>query len=139
VAQQPQQVVASGQWATITYYPDWKTLELRWGEQSRAMSDDGFKVTLQMLADQGLRLRPSFMIIDAVDFFHEIGEGAMSWRDEHIVPLYNQAGVQKFAFLVTDRTPGTVEKGVEPTPDGPAQFPTGWFESRDRLYDWLSA
>ncbi len=137
MAQQPQQV-ASGKWATLTYYPDWNTLELKWGEQTRSMSDDGFKETLRMLADQGLKFRPSYMIIDAVDFVHEIGEGTMSWRDEHIVPLYNEAGLQKFAFLVTGRTPGTVEKGVEPARDGPAQFPTGWFETRDRMYAWLT-
>jgi hypothetical protein len=137
-SQQPKQV-ASGDWATITYYPDWNTLELVWGEQTRSMSDDGFKGTLQMLAEQGLELRPSYLIINAVDFFHVIGQETMSWRDEHIVPLYNEAGVQKFAFLVTDGTPGTVEKGAKPAPDGPAEFPTGWFETRDRMYAWLTA
>jgi len=34
--------------------------------------------------------------------------------------------------------PGTVEKGGEPAADGPASFPTGWFETRDRLYAWLA-
>jgi hypothetical protein len=138
VAQQPQRV-ASGEWATVSYYPEWNTLELTWGEQTRSMSDDGFKQTLQMLAEQGLKLRPTYMIINATDFFHEVGEGTMSWRDKHIVPLYNEAGVQKFAFLVTDRAPGTVEKGATPAPDGPARFPTGWFETRDRMYAWLAS
>ena len=68
-----------------------------------------------------------------------LAEGTMSWHDKHIVPLYNEAGVQKFAFLVTDRAPGTVEKGAKPAPDGPAEFPTGWFETRDRMYAWLTA
>jgi hypothetical protein len=54
------------------------------------------------------------------------------------VPLYNDAGVQKFAFLVSDSMPGTVEKGAEPAPDGPAMFPTGWFETRQRMYEWLA-
>jgi hypothetical protein len=137
MAEKPQQV-ASGDWATVTYYPDWNTLELTWGEQTRSMSDDGFKETLRMLADQGLKQHPSYVIINAVDFFHEVGEGTMSWRDKHIVPLYNQAGVQKFAFLVTDRATGTVEKGTGPAPEGPAKFPTGWFETRDRMYAWLT-
>ena len=53
--------------------------------------------------------------------------------------LYNQACVQKFAFLVSDRAPGTVEKGSEPARDGPAEFPTGWFESRERMHAWLTA
>jgi hypothetical protein len=32
----------------------------------------------------------------------------------------------------------TVESGAEPAPDGPATFPTGWFISRDRAYQWLA-
>jgi hypothetical protein len=103
------------------------------------MSDDGFRKTLQIMADQGLKVRPQFMIIDATEFFHAFGEGTLAWRDEHIVPLYNDAGVEKFAFLVTGSMPGTVEKGAEPVPDGPATFPTGWFETRERMYAWLTS
>jgi len=43
------------------------------------------------------------------------------------------------AFLVTDSMPGTVEKGAEPAPDGPAAFPTGWFETTERMYAWLTS
>jgi hypothetical protein len=62
------------------------------------MTDDGFKQTLQILADQGLKVRPKFMIIDATEFFRRPGERTMTWRDEHIVPLYNDAGIEKFAL-----------------------------------------
>jgi len=93
----PQELTAN-EWGTISYHQDWNTLELKWGEQTRSMDDDGFKQTLRMLADQGLETRPSFMIIDATEFFRTPGAGVLAWRDEHIVPLYNDAGVQKFAF-----------------------------------------
>jgi len=138
VAEQPQQV-ASNKWGLISFYPEWKALELKWAGTTRSMSDDGFKETLQLLADQGLTFRPASMIVDATEFFHELAEGTLPWRDEHIVPLYNQSGVQKFAFLVSEGAPGTVEKGAQPAPDGPAAFPTGWFETRDRMYAWLTS
>lgn len=138
MAEQPQQV-ASNEWGVISYYSEWKALELKWAGTTRSMSDDGFKETLQLLADQGLTFRPASMIVDATEFFHELDEGTLPWRDEHIVPLYNQAGVQKFAFLVSEGAPGTVEKGAQPAPDGPAAFPTGWFETRDRMYAWLTS
>ena len=134
----PQELAAS-QWGTITYYPQWHTLELTWNPNTRTMGDDGFQETLQLLADQGLKVRPRYMIIDATQFFHTLGEGILTWRDEHIVPLYNEAGVQKFAFLATGAVPRTVEKGGVPAPDGPATFPTAWFETRDRLYAWLTS
>ena len=47
--------------------------------------------------------------------------------------------VEKFAFLAASATPGTVEKGGVPAPDGPAAFPTGWFETKDRMYAWLTS
>jgi len=136
--EEPQELAAN-EWGTITSYPQWNTLELTWSPSTRSMGDDGFKETLQLLADQGLKARPRFMIIDATQFFHTVGEGVLAWRDEHIVPLYNEAGVQKFAFLATDAAPATVEKGGVPAPDGPATFPTAWFETRDRLYAWLAS
>src|SRR5215831_18021933 len=110
------QEVASSKWGTIIHYPQWQTLELKWDASTRSMTDDGFKQTLQILADQGLKVRPRFMIIDATEFLHRPGEGTLAWRDEHIVPLYNDAGVEKFAFLTTAAMPGTVEKGEEPKP-----------------------
>ena len=79
------------------------------------------------------------MIVDATQFFHTLADSALPWRDENIVPLYNQAGVQKFAFLAPAGMPGTVEQGGVPAPDGPATFPTAWFETRDRLYAWLTS
>jgi len=136
--QEPQELAAN-EWATIIYHPQWNTLELKWGQKTRSMSDDGFKKTLQIMADHGLKVGSKFMIIDATEFFHTLGEGVLAWRDEHIVPLYNEAGVERFAFLVTDQMPGTVEKGAEPAPDGPASFPTGWFETRERMYAWLTS
>jgi hypothetical protein len=134
---EPQELAAS-EWGAITYYPRWDTLELTWGPQTRSMTDDGFKQTLQIMADHGLKVRPRHMIIDAAQFSHTFGEGTLAWRDEHIVPLYNDAGVEKFPFLITASMPRTVEKGAEPAPDGLAAFPTGWFETKERLYAWLT-
>jgi hypothetical protein len=138
VAQQ-QQPVASNERGTTTYHDQWKTMELKWKQTTASMSDEGFRQTLQLLAGEGLKLRPAYMIIDATEFFHTVADSTFDWRNEHIIPLYNQAGIQKFALLVTAQAPGTVEKGTEPAPDGPAHFPTAWFEGRDRLYAWLTA
>ena len=136
--QEPQQVAAN-EWGTLTHHPQWETLELKWGASTRSMTDDGFRQTLQILAQQGLKVRPRFMIIDATEFFHEPGEDTLAWRDEEIIPLYNDAGIEKFAFLTTTAMPGTVEKGGDPKPDGPATFPTAWFETKGRLQEWLAS
>jgi hypothetical protein len=136
MSQEPQAV---NEWGTLIHHPQWQTLELKWSATTQSMTDDGFKQTLQILADQGLKVRPKSMIIDATEFFHRPAEATMAWRDEKIVPLYNDAGIEKFAFLTTANMSGTVEKGGEPKPDGPAAFPTAWFETKERMYAWLTS
>jgi DNA-binding transcriptional ArsR family regulator/uncharacterized protein YndB with AHSA1/START domain len=64
---------------------------------------------------------------------------SLRWRDKEIIPHYNAGGPAKFAFITGEGVPfPTVETGAEPAPDGPATFPTGWFASRDRAYQWLA-
>jgi hypothetical protein len=137
MAEQAQPVeVARNPWGVILHHQDWQTLELRW--LFVEMSDADFKETLGLLAEMGEQHKPRFMIIDATDFHHELGPGVMQWRDENIIPRYGAAGVTKFAFLVSAGFPGTVESGARPGVEGSATFPTGWFSTRERSYQWLA-
>jgi hypothetical protein len=131
--------VARNPWAVIVHHPRWRSLELRWLPATRDMSDDGFKEALLLLASEGERLRPAYMFIDSTEFFHRPGTGVLDWREEHVIPRYNAAGVKRFAFLVPEGTPNTVESGAEPAVEGHATFPTGWFATRERAYAWLTS
>lgn len=129
--------VARNSWGVIFNHERWRTVELRWLPTTRDMTDEGFKETLELLASAGERLRPQYMLINATEFQHQLGEGVLAWRDENIIPRYSSAGVTKFAFLVPDGAPGTVESGGTPSFEGRATFPTGWFSTRERAYQWL--
>ena len=136
---QPESVeVTRNEWGVIVEHKRWQTVELRWLPSTRDMNDDGFRASLELLAAAGERLRPRFMLIDATEFHHQFGEGVMAWRDENIIPRYNSAGVTKFAFLVPQDAPGTVESGGAPVVDGQATFPTAWFSTREAAYRWLA-
>ena len=115
--------VARNPWGVILHHPHWYTLELRWLPVE--MSDADFKETLGLLADMGEQHKPRFMMIDATDFHHEFGPGVMQWRDENIIPRYGAAGVTKFAFLVREGFPGTVESGAQPGSKGRRRFQPG--------------
>jgi hypothetical protein len=123
-------------WGLILHYPHWQTVELRWLPVN--MSDADFKETLELLAGLGEQHKPQFMIIDASEFNHQFGPGVMEWRDQNIIPRYGAAGVRKFAFLVKPGFPGTVESGAQPSVEGSATFPTGWFSTREQAYQWLA-
>jgi hypothetical protein len=129
--------VARNPWGVVINHEKWRTLELNWLPSTTEMGDDGFKETLVLFAAEGERIKPGFMIIDATRFHHQLGDGVLKWRDREIIPRYNSAGVKKFAFVWPEGMPGTVESGSTPAPEGPANFPTGWFTSRERAYQWL--
>jgi hypothetical protein len=76
------------------------------------------------------------MLIDANEFHHEFGEGVMYWRDEHIIPRYNAAGVTRFAFLVPAST-RTLSRPVElPLCGGPGERPHRVVLQPHSAYKW---
>ena len=64
MANEPQELAAN-EWGSVTFYPEWNTLELKWRQKTRSMSDDGFKKTLRILAEQGLEVRHAELVVAA--------------------------------------------------------------------------
>ena len=108
-------------------------LELRWYPETEFMTDDDYMRWLERFAISAEQHRVQFIVIDTLAFKHHAGTHTSPWRDEHIIPRYNRAGVKKFAFLLS---PGTAPK-TEPASEGPAQFPTGYFDSREQIEQWF--
>jgi hypothetical protein len=67
-----------------------------------------------------------------------IGTDVMDWREVHVIPRYNAAGVTRFAFLMPAGTPNTVEWDAATHVEGRATFPTGWFTTLEEAYAWLT-
>ena len=102
-------------------------------------SDAEVKTTMENFAKEAVSRHPRTLIVDTTEFRHTWDEGMLQWRDTEIIPLYNQAGVAKFAFVANPGYPGpTVEAGAAPAFEGPAKFPTGWFKTREAAYRWLA-
>lgn len=135
----PERVVTGDRWGQVIYYDEWNSLELRWLPSTSDAADSDLKTTMEVFAREAVRRKPKTLIVDTTEFRHAWGDGVMQWRDAEIVPLYNEAGVAKFAFIANPDYPGpTVEAGATPGPDGPASFPTGWFKTREAAYQWLA-
>jgi hypothetical protein len=124
-------------WSLILHHEEDRILELRWLPATAGMTDGGFKATLALFVWEAERVRPSFLLIDALQFDHEFGEGMMRWRDDHIIPRYGAAGTRKLAFLVPEGFSGTIEAGGKAEPEGDAIFPTGWFSVRSNALEWF--
>ena len=135
----PEEVVAADKWGQIIFYDEWNSLELRWLASTAEAADPDLKVTMQEFADEAVKRKPRTLIVDTTAFHHQWGDDMMQWRDAKIIPRYNEAGIAKFAFIASPSFPGaTVEEGSAPSHEGAANFPTGWFKSRQGAYQWLS-
>jgi hypothetical protein len=113
-------------------------LELQWLEASSEMSEEDFRSWLSRFATAAEARRPSFLLIDVRQFRHPPGEDFGAWRDAHIIPHYNRAGVTKFAMLVPAGASGWMSPGRPPAPEPPGTFPTGYFADRDTLEAWFA-
>jgi len=114
-------------------------LELEWLEESADMTDDDFMGSMTRYAALTEEHRAPNMLVDVTRFRHSPGERVPRWRDEHIIPRYNAAGVRKFAFLVPRGASGTVERGHQPEKEPPGTFPTGYFEDRQDILEWFES
>jgi hypothetical protein len=110
-------------------------LELRWFEETESMTDDDYMGWLERFAISAEQHHVQFIVIDTLAFKHHPGAHTGPWRDEHIIPRYNRAGVKKFAFLL----PTGAAPKAEPMPEEPARFPTGYFESREQIDRWFTS
>ncbi|MCA9665333.1 MAG: hypothetical protein KC503_07085 [Myxococcales bacterium] len=109
-------------------------VEIRWFDSTSAMSGDDFNDFLSTYASHVERCGRSGALVDAVQFHMDIKKMSMGWRDEHIVPRYNKAGLTKFAFIMPAGMPAI---GKAPAREGPADYPTAYFATRAEALAWL--
>ena len=129
-------IVYSDSWGDIIDRPDEHCVEIRWFDSTRDMSGDDFNQFLSAFASQVEALARPGALVDAVQFRMDMSRMSMGWRDEHIIPRYNRAGLEKFAFLMPEGMPAI---GNEPAVEGPAEFPTAYFGKRADALAWLGS
>jgi hypothetical protein len=135
--------IARYRYGVVVSHRDPDHLELRWLPATASMTDEDWMTGLMVLAAEAEALGTAAILVDAVEFRHDFGDrdASMAWRDQHVIPRYNRAGVKRFAFVMPPGFPGpTAEAGAEPRIDGPAaQFPTQWFADRANALAWLAS
>ena len=110
-------------------------IEIRWFDSTDAMSGEEFQSWLERFVGELERLERQRVLVDTTQFRMNPAQMNTDWRDQSIIPRYNAAGVERFAFHMPAGMPAI---GAEPAPEGPAVFPTAYFGTRaDALY-WLT-
>ncbi len=129
-----EEIVHSDRWGEIIARDGY--VEIRWFDSTVDMEAADFNAFLSQFATAIERAGQRGCLVDATSFHMGMDKMEMGWRDEHIIPRYNAAGVTKFAFHMPAGMPAI---GKPPAPEGPAQFPTAYFGTRANALAWLSS
>ena len=122
-------------WGEVFDRPNADLIELRWFDTTAEMSAQDFQSWLAKFAECVERCRRSAVLVDSTAFRMSPAKMDGPWRDANIIPRYNAAGVEKFAFHMPEGMPMI---GVPPAHEAPGQFPTGYFGRRQDALDWLA-
>ncbi len=130
----PAEIVWEDQFGEVIDRASADVIEIRWYDTTSAMSSDEFNEWLVRFADSVEERRRAGVLVDSLSFLMDPSNMNGPWRDANIIPRYNAAGVRRFAFLMPAGMPLI---GQEPAREGPGEFPTGYFGTRESAMDWL--
>ena len=128
-------VLFEDRWGAILDRANAGYLELRWFDSTAEMTGAEFQDWLLAFAEEVGTCRRPGLLVDATRFRMPDDERDTSWREAHLVPHYNAAGVQRFAFLMPD---GMAAIGRTPRREGAAEYPTAYFDRRGDALAWLA-
>lgn len=128
------QHVYDDEWGGIIDRPEAGYIEIRWYDTTKSMNKDLFQAWLTTFVEQVEATGRQRVLVDAVQFRMLMEHMDGSWRDANIIPRYNAAGVQKFAFHMPAGMPAI---GKPPAKEGPGEFPTAYFGTRADALEWL--
>ena len=114
--------------------PERSAVTLEWTAATSDMSDADFQDSLCIFAIYAMRENARSLIVDARQFGHSMSDAIAGWRLKTIIPRYNDAGCQKFAFVLGDGAKLPPEK---PAADGGPRYPTRFFETHEAAETWL--
>jgi hypothetical protein len=122
-------------YATFRHDAARRVLELEWSEATARMSETDFRRVITRLAEYAGEHPGEHLLVDVRQFAYRPAPDFDSWRDANIIPRYNAAHVKKQAFLF----PAGAAPDASPAPEGPASFPTGRFDSREKIDAWFDS
>lgn len=111
-----------------------------WTEKSVAMTVDDYKDAIRAYARLVLEHRARRALVDLRKFRYRLedADALASWWSDEIVPLYNRASLEKFAFVLPDGEPAAPDETAA-EPQVGETFVTRHFASEHAARSWLAA
>ena len=81
-------------------------LILIWKSETSSMQTSDFFKSMVRLGEIAKESDVHGLLIDIRQFKHQPTEDVVAYRKEHVIPLYNEAGIRRMAFLFPSENPG---------------------------------
>jgi len=117
---------------TMSHNEATSSVELAWKQTTADMSSADFQRALTHLAKHIGEQRATGTLIDVRRFRFAATPELDTWRREEIIPVYNAAGLKRFAYLLPP--------GAEYRPGGSGDadaFATDYFDDEESARAWL--
>ncbi|MBG85666.1 MAG: hypothetical protein CMO80_02045 [Verrucomicrobiales bacterium] len=109
---------------------DGKVLILKWKPETASMETKQFFESMVRLGELTIEADVHGILIDILDFRHKPTADVMAFREEHVIPIYNQTGIKRMAFLFPGESPG------EATQDAGGDYEVQRFTSENEALTW---
>ena len=122
------------QYLQILWDSQTQIISIDWKAATSNMTDEDFKAELTLFAQHVEDKKAPSVLIDVIKFGHHPGEEVGAWRGKNITSRYNNAGVKRFAFLLSkdSEVPSMASQS-----EGEA-FLTQSFNSYEQAVAWLT-
>jgi hypothetical protein len=119
----------------IFWNEETRIIGIDWKDSTSTMTDEEFRAELKLFANLVEEKKAPGILVDVSSFRHKISSEAGQWRLKNISPRYNEAGVQRFAFLFSkdSQIPPMANESSEGE-----RFLTRAFNSREQAVAWLT-
>ena len=106
-------------------------LTLSWKEGTYNLTDDLFKEEALKFIGAVKKQNSKSIIVDMRKFSYSLSDELVEWRNKNIISVYNDIGVEKFAFIS--------DKPTVSQDDPKNTFVTKAFLSEKEAVDWMKS
>lgn len=119
---------------TVDFDAERSILRLLWKESTFGMTADEFKTALVEYARLAEQTHAENLLVDVRQFRFAPSAEIGPWRLEHIAPMYNRAGVKKFAYIFpdADQAPPNMRQSAPGE-----EYDTNAFDSEEQARAWF--
>ncbi|MGD1841815.1 MAG: hypothetical protein ACFB0B_13105 [Thermonemataceae bacterium] len=127
------------EFCAISHDAENSLLFLRWNENSAHITDEMFRDTISRLAGYAKEHSVKGLLPNAQKFNFTIVPKTQEWHDTQIVPIYNDIGMKRLAFVVSEDLFSQVSIEQIFEEEQAETLRVNYFTNEESAIEWLNA